>query len=165
MDKVERSGVKHLVECHCVLPQLKGRRDPIYHKFVVFSIIEGDQVISKHAQCNNCGVIHKVTEIGASEILTGKEELGSIPTIEDIRMGFSDRLNSILDNYDLDLATWEECQFILDEERWGSRVVLKRDLEGDEQVGKHLIILGPNRFRIQPWSHAYQVNVEGLDNE
>lgn len=159
-EEQRRRGLKHLIECQCVLPQYKNSRSPIYHKFVVFSIIdEDDNVIEKHAQCNNCGVIHKVTELGRSEIVQGKESLGSLPTIEDIRLNLPDKLVGVLESYDLDVSSWEECQFIMDEELWGSSVVLKRDVEGDLQVGKRLIIKSSTRFRIESWQHQYQVDV------
>ena len=64
------TGVLHLIECHCCLPQYKNSKKPVYHKFKVFSILDdGDTVISKHSQCNNCGVVHHVIDICKSEII------------------------------------------------------------------------------------------------
>ena len=34
------AGIKHLIECHCMLPQYRNKKDRQYHKFVVFSIID-----------------------------------------------------------------------------------------------------------------------------
>ena len=51
-------GQKHLIECHCILPQYRRALNTVYHKFVVFSEIDdSDTVVPKFAQCNNCGVI------------------------------------------------------------------------------------------------------------
>ena len=61
-------GVKHLVQCNCMLPQLKSKS--ILHKFLVFSIVDDNNKVQvKFAQCNNCNVIHKVTEVCKSTIL------------------------------------------------------------------------------------------------
>ena len=77
-------GQKHLVECHCVLPQFRLNTTVLYHKFVVYSEFNSDgSVITKYAQCNNCGVIHRVFDIAKSEILMGNENNISIIGIED----------------------------------------------------------------------------------
>jgi len=89
--KVSRSGVKHLVQCRCVLPQYKSALTPVYHQFVVFSVIdETDSVISKIVQCNNCGILHRIFEVGKSEILSGKEELKSLEVFFDLGLVESD---------------------------------------------------------------------------
>ena len=70
-------GFKHLVQCHCILPQYRKMKDPVFHKFVVFSTIDKkDNVEPKNVQCNNCGVIHKVFDICKSEIETILLNLG-----------------------------------------------------------------------------------------
>ena len=79
-------GVKHLIQCHCILPQYKNSPEPIFHKFVVFSEIdEEDNFVTKLAQCNNCGVIHKVVDACKSEIVRGMEESSAILTIPEIK--------------------------------------------------------------------------------
>ena len=68
-------GQKHLIKCRCVLPQFKKLDNPPVHKFVVFSALnEEGNVVTKYAQCNNCGVIHKVTDLCTSEIIPGRSE-------------------------------------------------------------------------------------------
>ena len=63
------NGFKHLVQCHCVLPQFRRRPEPVFHLFVVFSVLgNDDKVEPKYAECNNCGAVHHVTEVGQSEI-------------------------------------------------------------------------------------------------
>ena len=80
------AGVKHVVECRCVLPQYKKTSNPVYHKFVVFSILEKDKTKVSFIQCNNCGIVHKIIDLCKSEILNGKEQLSSLETIEDIKI-------------------------------------------------------------------------------
>ena len=104
-------GIKHLVECQCVLPQFRNASPPVYHKFVVFSVVnDADSVVNKVAQCNNCGILHKVFEIGKSEILTGDEDGdSSVLTKEDIKMMLPSSVSNVLENYSADLSTWEQC--------------------------------------------------------
>jgi hypothetical protein len=132
-------GIKHIIGCHCMLPQYKNSPNPIFHKFVVFSIVDdSDTVIPKYSQCNNCGIIHKVVDLCRSEIITGKEELKSIASIDDIRLTLSDDICKLLDVYNVDMPTWEHVQFILEKKKWNSHVVLTKDAMEDETQGKML---------------------------
>ena len=143
-------GVKHLVQCHCVLPQFKDRSDPIFHKFTVFSIIDdSDTVQPKFSQCNNCGVIHKIVDICKSE-LTSKEESRSIPNIEDIKFSLSSDLSRVLDSYQCDLATWEQAEWIFLNKLWDRWILLSRDEDEQGEIhGKRLIFSDEGRFRIE----------------
>jgi len=143
-------GIKHLVQCHCVLPQFKDRSDPIFHKFTVFSIIDdSDTVQPKFSQCNNCGVIHKIVDICKSE-LTSKEESRSIPNIEDIKFSLSSDLSRVLDSYQCDLATWEQAEWIFLNKLWDRWILLSRDEDEQGEIhGKRLIFSDEGRFRIE----------------
>lgn len=145
-------GMKHLVTCRCVLPQFRHRSDPPQHQFTVFSVIDDDRVRPKFAQCNNCGIIHKVTEINRSEVMSGREEMRSISTIDDIRPGLPTRLGEVLDANQADLPTWEAAQHILDNKEWGGFVVLSTDEAGGTRQGKYLRILGENMFRVEEFT-------------
>ena len=102
------TGQQHLIQCHCVLPQYRGRKDPVYHKFTVFSIIdESDTVVPKFVQCNNCGVIHKVYDICKSEIITGKDEMRNTAKIDDFKFGIPNDLINLLTTYNCDVNIWE----------------------------------------------------------
>lgn len=149
----EKTGIKHLIECNCVLPQFKNRKNPVWHKFPVFSIIdEDDQFVVKFVQCNNCGIIHKVKEVGTSEITT-KDNVNVIRKIEDIRMGLPDNIVGILEQYKCDLPIWEEVEFIIDEQQWNSYVVLSREEMTDGTViGKMMLIKGPSLIKIESFS-------------
>lgn len=143
-------GLKHLVTCRCVLPTFKRHPNPPQHQFVVFSIIDdkGD-VKPKFAQCNNCGSIHKVIEINRSEVMPGREEMSSIMTVDDIRVGLPEKLVGVLEANDADVATWEAVQFIYENKRWGEFVVLTSDEEGGLRQGKYLTILGENMLKVE----------------
>ena len=142
-------GQQHLVQCHCMLPQYRGRKEPVFHKFIVFSVIDdSDTVVPKFCQCNNCGIIHKVYDICKSEIITHKEDLKSIKTIEDIAMTLPQDVARVLESYDCDLPSWEHAEFILNNEQWGSMITLTRDEANDEITGKALEIEGRNKIAI-----------------
>lgn len=143
-------GVKHLIQCHCILPQFKNSADPVFHKFVAFSIIdESDTVQPKFAQCNNCGVIHKVVDICRSE-LTSKEDAKALPNIEDIKFSLSPDLVRVLETYQSDIATWEQAEWIYLTKSWSQWITLARDEGEDGDVhGKRLIFLDDGKFRIE----------------
>ena len=143
-------GVKHLVQCHCILPQFKNAVDPVFHKFVVFSTIDdSDTVQPKFAQCNNCGVIHKVVDICKSE-LTSKDDAKALPSIEDIKFSLPPDLVRALETYQSDIATWEQAEWIYLTRSWDQWITLARDEDENGDVhGKRLIFLNDGRFRIE----------------
>jgi len=155
----EINGIKHLVECNCILPQFKNKKPIVWHKFQVFSIIDEDNnVIPKFSQCNNCGIIHKVTEIGKSEITT-KENIKSIRTIEEIKMGIQSDIAGLLEQYSKELPIWEEAEFILQNKKWGSFIVLDSESENGATIGKVLIFQGvPVLARIESFSRQEIIN-------
>lgn len=145
--------MKHLVTCRCVLPQFKRAPDPPRHQFEVFSIVEDDGSVSpKFAQCNNCGVIHKVIDVCRSEMMVGREAMGSLVTIDDVKVGLPQQLVSVLDGSDVNLPTWELARFIFETKQWGAFVVLRTDEEDGLRQGKYLRILGENMFRVETFA-------------
>jgi hypothetical protein len=143
-------GLKHLIQCHCVLPQFKNVEDPVFHKFVAFSVVDdSDTVQPKFAQCNNCGVIHKITDICRSE-LTNKEDAKFLPSIEDIKFSIPDDLCRVLESYQSDIATWEQAEWIYLTKSWDQWITLARDEADDGDVhGKRLIFTSEGKFRIE----------------
>jgi hypothetical protein len=148
------SGLKHLVTCRCVIQQLKRMTNPPQHQFVVFSIIDDDATVRpKFVQCNNCDIVHKVTEVNRSEIVT-RESMGSLATVDDIKAGMPPQLANLLEANDADVATWEHAQFIIENEEWGSFVVLKTDAEEGLRQGKYVRIMGPTMFKVETFARA-----------
>jgi len=148
-------GQKHLVKCRCVLPQFKKMQNPPAHQFIVFSKIDDQgEVVTKYAQCNNCGIIHRVVDICKSEIQAGKENMNSIVKVEDLRHSIHTNFCAILDTNNADLATWEAVQFIVENKQWGGFVVLTTDTEGDEIHGKYLRILGETLCKVESFTRT-----------
>lgn len=144
--------IKHLIECNCILKQYEEYNPPIYHKFIVFSVINDDGSIKPSlVQCNNCGGIHRVTEVNKSEKLK-RESSPSIPTIEEIQTCLPEKLVQILAKYNLDLPTWQEIKFIFENEKWDRPVILQKEEEKGERFGKYLLLASKNLWSINSFS-------------
>src|SRR3990167_799318 len=143
------SGQKHLIQCRCVLPQLKRSVVPIFHSFVVFSIIDDDGTVRpKLAQCNNCGVLHRVIDLCKSEFVK-KDHSTSLLSIDDVRSSFPEQLESSLSAADVDLPTWEQAKFIYENELWGQHVILSSESDGELRHVKLVRILGRSLFKVE----------------
>ena len=112
-----KEGVRHLIQCHCVLPQYRKLKEPIFHKFLVFSILNNGICESKLAQCNNCGQLHNVVDLCKSEFLSGKDETSAIPTEVDIGLSISPKLKEILEANNCDISLWEQAEFFEENDR------------------------------------------------
>jgi len=142
-------GARHLIECHCILPQFRNRVPALYHKFVVFSVIDdNDKVQQKLSQCNNCGIIHKIVDLCKSEIVHGVEEGRSLRTIDDIKMGLPIRIVEFLNQQNVDTSTWEYIEFILDN-KIEKEVVINRDDNANITQLKILHIKEDGTFKVR----------------
>lgn len=146
------NGIKHLVECQCILPQYKRKNNPPFHKFAVFSIIDdSDQVVEKFSQCNNCGIIHRVFDICKSEIAVGHESLNSLPSIADFKLMLPSSVCDILVSYNSELYIWEHVAFLLNYNKIGDKIILSSDQIKEKIQGKFLVYKGDSRFSIEPF--------------
>ncbi len=146
-------GIKHLIQCHCVLPQYRKRKEPVFHKFVAFSVIDDEnEVVSKLVACNNCAAVHRVTEISKSEIVPSKENSRAVVTQAELALSLPKDLAELFKTYNADLATWEEAVFIIDYKKWGTVVTMSREDDDNVVRGKTLEFLGPERFRVSAFS-------------
>jgi hypothetical protein len=145
-------GQKHLIKCRCVLPQFKKMVNPLLHQFIVFSIIEDDNVKLKYSQCPNCGIVHRITEIGKSEIIQGREAMQSLITIDDIKSGLPENLRFILEKNNADLPTWEAVSFYYENKLWGNFVVLSSDTDSSVKQGKYVRLLGDSLFKVESYT-------------
>ena len=151
------NGQKHLIECHCMLPQYRNQKNAPYHKFVTFSIIDdADSVVPKHAACNNCGVVHNVYDISKSEILLG-QETGAVMAISDIQLMLPESLSNVLSSYDCDIPTWEHVLFTVQNNKYPTKIILNRETEGNITSGKVLQMDSIGKYRIEPYSMSMAV--------
>jgi len=141
-------GVRHLIECHCTLPQYRNANPPVYHKFVVFSVLDEDAIQKKLVQCNNCGIIHKVVDLCKTEIAHGMEEGQSLRSIEDIKIGIPDKMVIFLTQQNADISTWEYVEFILDNKQ-EKEVILKKEQKDELTQLKILHIKEDGTFKVK----------------
>jgi hypothetical protein len=111
--------------------------------------MDNDTVEPKYVQCNNCGAVHKVYDLCKSEIIPGKDDLRSVTTIKEIGLFIPADLRQLLETYDCEISIWERIKFILDEQRWGEKVVVTRETVKDETTGKLLTIAARDRFTVE----------------
>ena len=147
-------GQKHILKCRCVLQQFKKMQEPPAHQFVVFSIVKDDVVIQKQAQCNNCGLVHKVIDICRSEIIQGKEGGAALLTIDDIKTSLHPNICTVLENNNCDLATWEAVQFNIENKLWGNIVVISKETQGEETSGKYIRVLGESLCKVETFTRT-----------
>jgi len=142
-------GIKHLIECHCVLPLYKNSQKIIYHKFPVYSKFDDKgRIKQKLVKCNNCDALHLIKEICRSEIKPGKDQSSLVVTKEDLSYMLSDKIVSILEKVDADISTWEQITDIVEEERWKEKIVIKRDIIDEVEHVKIIEVLGENKLKI-----------------
>ena len=151
-------GIRHLIECHCVLPQYRNKNPPVFHKFIVFSAINDDQVQKKLAQCNNCGILHRIVDICKSEIVHGLEEGSSLRSIEDLKVSFPQRLSDFLVTQKLDISTWEFIEFLIDN-KLEKDVVINKTEAGDITQLKILQINADGTFKVRNETSQNDVEV------
>jgi len=145
-------GLKHLIECRCILPTLKNRKDAPLHKFIVFSVVdENDEVMPKIVNCNNCGVSHNVIGICKSQILNNKEMSRSAMTIDDIALMIPEGVSSILKSHEKTLPDYEHVKFMIDNNIQGDFITLTSEVIDDKKVGKVLHYRGEGKFTIEPY--------------
>jgi len=144
-------GIKHLIECHCYLAIYKSdSKIPPVHKFPVYSKLDQyDNIIEKTVKCNNCDSLYKITEVGKSYLIPGKDETKITVSKNDLRNNLPVKLVNLLEEYDCDISSWEHAEDILEDKRWGESIVIKRDIINEKTNVKILEILGRENFRIK----------------
>ena len=139
-----------------MLKQFELVEPPVFHRFVVFSIVNDDGSFKpSYAVCNHCGAVHRVTEVGVSTQLR-RETAPTVLTIPEIKLTLPEKLVELLLPYEreLDLPWWQELKFIYDNEKWGKTIVLAKerdDLTGDVS-GKYLLLAGKTLWKVDSFS-------------
>ena len=142
-----RDYIKHLVKCRCILQQYKKLPEPPFHKFVVFSEIdENAMIVPSFAQCPNCGVVHKIEEVGISKILK-KEDLTSVLSKEEMEESFPEKIRGAIAGYDLEMHQLQEINFVLENKAWGRSVILTKENAGNMISGKYIQIFSETLFK------------------
>ena len=143
-------GTKHLIQCHCVLPQFRKMDNPIFHKFVVYSKFkDGQQISESLARCNN-DAVHRIIDLCKSEIVIKIEDTDIVVDIDEIKVGLPDKIVSILEKNNTEIPVYQAIDHIFEEESWNSSVVISRQTVNNEKIHvKILEIKSENKFRIK----------------
>lgn len=145
---MEKTCTRHLVRCRCVLTQFKRMDDPPSYEFVVFSEIVDGNVQVKLASCPNCGIIHKVVDLCTSEILN-RDDSRTVASIEDIKVSLPSSVCALLEKHEVDVSVWEHARWIIENQKWGSFVVLEQEKVQGGRNSKIMIILGNSLVRVE----------------
>lgn len=143
---------KHLIRCRCILPTLKNRENPPLHEFVVFSVIKNDKVVEDVAQCNNCGITHRIVDVCKSVIISNSENSASTITIEDIKISLPENVSNIMEANNKELADYQHLKFLIDNNDVDGFILLSKELIDGKNQGKILKYKGAGRFAIEPFS-------------
>jgi len=154
---MKQNTVKHLIQCQCILPQFRRQEEPLFHRFVVFSEVKDENVVEKMAQCNNCGVVHRVIDFCRSEIIEGYETASGVLTTDDIQAMLPQRLVGFVAKYKPEPHTWEEINYIVKNKVWGSKVLISSERIKDMCNGKWLIINGDDDFTVELFSERFLI--------
>ena len=143
---------KHLIECQCTLSIFKNKTRPVYHKIPVFSKIENDKVQEKYILCENCSIIHKVTELCKSEIKWGNENLKSLVTTkDDIKFNLEsknqEKLVLELEKNNIDLCEWEYVDFLIENNKEGKIILNKNEI--DNNIVYNILYIKGESFSIK----------------
>tara|TARA_B100000683_G_C12308526_1_gene481291 strand:- start:335 stop:721 length:387 start_codon:yes stop_codon:yes gene_type:complete len=124
----------------------------------VFSEIDNDVVNPTYVQCNNCGAVHKVYDLCKSEIIVGRDELRTMTTIDEVKLGMSSDIVGLLEAYDCDLPTWQHVKFSIVNNLAGEKIILTRDIIEEETQGKVLTVKEDGTFLLENY-----INREYID--
>lgn len=146
--------VKHLIDCQCSLALFKNKTQPVYHKFPVFSLIDdNDSIEGKYVMCENCNIIHYVTEICKSEIKWGKESLVYlIKTKDDVKFNLlslkQERLVDLLERNQSHVSEWEMSEFFIENKDKSGILVLNKN-EIDNNIVISLLEFNNGSFKLK----------------
>ena len=143
------TGIKHLIQCHCVLPQFRKAENKVFHKIEVFSVsIEEDTIKEKFVICDNCGVVHKVHDLCRSEIQTRHESITSVRTIPEIKMSLDENVCELLEKNNCHVSTWENVEFVIDNNLVEIPVIINRETVRGKTNVKILQLKSNGKFKI-----------------
>ena len=70
-------------------------------------------------------------------------------------LSFSDDLKNLLDTYEVDLPTLQMAQWIIENQKWGSQIILSKKRFEDRLEGKTLVFKGNNQYRVDTFLESF----------
>ena len=93
----------------------------------------------------NSFIINEIVKKIKSKIQIG----GGIRTIDDIKLSLPNDIVDLLNSYSCLLPTWEQAEFIFQEQDWGAEIVLTREELDEIVTGKLLKIENGTAFKVE----------------
>jgi hypothetical protein len=93
--------------------------------------------------------------------MQGKENLSSLVTIDDVKQSIPERLQSILEAHNCDLATYENVSWIIENQLWGNFVVLTSDVIDGLRQGKMVRIISESLYKVDTFTFEEVIRVSG----
>lgn len=142
---------RHAIRCRCILNQQKNQDNPKPFTFLTCSLIEDDVLIQSYVECQNCGILHKVTDICKSEIISKSDLSGVVQTIDELKASIPDKILNVMKPYqnELDISCFQQVNLILEHSLWGERVLLKSDFIDNNKMVKYMRILAPTLVKVE----------------
>lgn len=139
----------HTVECQCILPIYSKVERPVYHSFVVFSTIEAESLEEKYVECNNCGVIHQITNINKSNIISDTTKYKSlVVNKEDLSYSLPSKYLDFLTKKKVEeVYIWEKINFLL-ENNLSELVLFNRSQIDNYIVCEFIEVIDKDNFKI-----------------
>jgi hypothetical protein len=83
--------------------------------------------------------------------LGDEEGSGSILSKEDMRLMIPTAISQVLDSYSADIATWQQCLFVLENEKWDVPILIAKEQNDDNGTvkGKIMKIVPPGRVKLE----------------
>ena len=125
-------SVCHLIECNCILPLYAKVERPVFHKFVVFSVILDEEFVEKYVECNNCSAIHHVTNINTNTVMSDTSKYKALVcTKDDMKYALSSDILDFLTKNDCETYIWEKVSFLLENKIADSIIYNKQHIDNN----------------------------------
>ena len=139
----------HTIECQCVLPIYGKIEKPVYHQFIVFNKIVDDILDEKYVECNNCGIIHKITKTNKSSIISDTTNYKNLViTKEDLSFNLpSNYLDFLTKKKVEEIYIWEKINFLL-ENNISEKVLFSKSKVENYLICEFIEVIDKNNFKL-----------------
>lgn len=140
----------HVLECQCILPIYSKVEKPVFHQFIVFSKYNNNSLEEKYVECNNCGVIHQVTNCNKSNILSDTTNYKSlVVNKEDLSYSLPSKYLDFLTKKEVEeIYIWEKINFLL-ENNISDTVLYRRSNVDNFIICEFIEVIDSDNFKLK----------------
>ena len=140
----------HVLECQCILPIYSKVEKPVFHQFIVFSKYDNNSLEEKYVECNNCGVIHQVTNCNKSNILSDTTNYKSlVVNKEDLSYSLPSKYLDFLTKKEVEeIYIWEKINFLL-ENNISDTVLYRRSNVDNFVICEFIEVIDSDNFKLK----------------